>query len=394
MKSQTLALFLLLFFACSACGQNQQARQNTPADTLQTDSLQRLSLLFMGDIMGHGPQIRSAYDAQTKTYRYDTVFSHVKDLISQADIAVANLEVTLAGKPYKGYPQFSSPDALAKACKNAGIDILVTANNHSCDRRLSGITRTLDILDTLGIKHTGTFRNLSERESSNLLVMQKNGIKIGILNYTYGTNGIPVPPPAVVNLIDTAQMKKDMLAARKDSLDKLIVFLHFGKEYLSVPERKDIELVKYLFDNQADIVIGAHPHVIRQMEYQAANDSLKSKEEFVAYSLGNFVSNQRKPKTDGGVMAELILEKSPSGTRIVEKNHIFTWVYKKMEYKGKYTYFILPASRFEKDTVFFKNPEDFAKMNRYLKASRLLFKKKNKNVTEKIIPPLVPSKKH
>ena len=92
-------------------------------------------------------------------------------MISEADYAIANLEVTLAGPPYKGYPRFSSPDALATACKNSGIDVLVTSNNHSCDRGINGILRTLDVLDSLEIKHTGTFRNSSEWENNNLLIL-------------------------------------------------------------------------------------------------------------------------------------------------------------------------------------------------------------------------------
>lgn len=94
----------------------------------------QLSLLFMGDVMGHGPQIEGAYNNETKQYNYLPVFEKVKKTFQEADFAIANLEVTLAGKPYKGYPQFSSPDALAAACKESGIGVLVTANNHTCDR--------------------------------------------------------------------------------------------------------------------------------------------------------------------------------------------------------------------------------------------------------------------
>ena len=108
--------------------------------------------------MGHGPQIKAAWDDSLKSYNYDEVFQPVEQLISSVDFAIANLEVTLAGPPYKGYPQFSSPDDLAVACKNSGIDVLVTANNHSCDRGSNGIIRTVNVLDSLGIHHTGTFK--------------------------------------------------------------------------------------------------------------------------------------------------------------------------------------------------------------------------------------------
>ncbi len=102
---------------------------------------QEISFLFMGDIMGHGPQIKSAWQEETKKYDYEEVFSPLEDIISSVDFAIANLEVTLAGEPYIGYPRFSSPDELAIACKNSGMDVLVTANNHSCDRKNKGIIR-------------------------------------------------------------------------------------------------------------------------------------------------------------------------------------------------------------------------------------------------------------
>jgi Bacterial capsule synthesis protein PGA_cap. len=139
-----------------------------------------VSFLFMGDIMGHGPQIRSAWQESSKEYDYDEVFNPLKELISSVDFAVANLEVTLAGKPYDGYPQFSSPDNLAVACKENGIDVLVTANNHSCDRGSKGVIKTVNTLDKLSILHTGTFSDDKKRDSLKLLVLYKNGIKVGL----------------------------------------------------------------------------------------------------------------------------------------------------------------------------------------------------------------------
>ena len=116
-----------------------------------------LTLLFTGDIMGHDGQIASARDDSTGAYAYDTVFSYVAPLMNGVDVAIGNLEVTLGGPPYRGYPAFSSPDELAAACCNAGFDILGTANNHSADRGSRGIQRTIKVLDSLGIRHTGTW---------------------------------------------------------------------------------------------------------------------------------------------------------------------------------------------------------------------------------------------
>ncbi len=352
------------------------AKINLVNDTIENT----MSLLFIGDVMGHGPQIRSAYNYKTKVYNYDTVFYYLKDIMSEPDFTIANLEVTLAGPVYKGYPQFSSPDAFAEAGKNAGIDVFVTANNHCVDRRLQGLKRTIDVLDTLHLLHTGTFKNKDARDTTNLVILEKDSIKVGILNYTYGTNGIPLPKPAVVNLLDTAIMHKDIKLAKKDSLDKLILVLHFGKEYQSYPNKFQKNLVADLFNSGADIIIGSHPHVIQKMIYLPANDSVKEK--FVAYSLGNFVSNQRKLKTDGGVMARIVLKKENGKTFIDTSNYILTWVYKKYRTKSLSDYFILPAAKYENNKSFFKSPADFAKMKLYIKNSRALLDKGNVGVRE------------
>ena len=118
-----------------------------------------VTLLFAGDIMGHDAQIAAAYNESTKTYDYTDCFSYIKPYVEKADFALANFEVTLAGPPFKGYPQFSSPDALAVAVKDCGFDALVTANNHTCDGGRVGVVRTLDVLDSLQIPHTGTFHD-------------------------------------------------------------------------------------------------------------------------------------------------------------------------------------------------------------------------------------------
>ncbi len=382
MHKHLLLLIVTFLFLKTLNAQIDSVYFETDSVKISKDSLSynTMSLLFIGDLMGHGSQIRSAYDPIKKEYSYDTVFSYLKDVMSEPDFTIANLEVTLAGPVYKGYPQFSSPDALAEAGKKAGIDIFVTANNHSCDRRLQGINRTLDVLDTLEIMHTGTFKNKDEREENNLLIIEKDNIKVGILNYTYGTNGIPVPKPSIVNLIDREIMKTDIDSAENDSLDKLIVVLHFGSEYQSYPNKTQTSLVSYLFNEGVDIVIGSHPHVIQKMMYLAGNDSIN--ENFVAYSLGNFVSNQRKTRTDGGVMARIVLKKENGKTFIDTSNYILTWVYKKFRTSELSDFYILPAADFEGNKSFFRNPGDYEKMKLYIKNSRALLDKGNVNVTE------------
>ena len=326
---------------------------------------QEVSFLFMGDIMGHGPQIKSAWQENKKQYEYSEVFNPLEDIISSVDFAIGNLEVTLAGKPFKGYPQFSSPDELAVACKNSGMDVLVTANNHSCDRKNKGIVRTLDVLDSLKILHTGTFKDVNKREKNNLLVLSKEGINVGLLNYTYGTNGLPFSDPVYVNLVDSVLIKKDVINAKNKDLDKLIVFVHWGYEYKDFPNSYQKKYNRFFQDLGVDVVIGSHPHVIQPMVYSKENNH----EFLTVFSLGNFVSNQRAERKDGGAMFRLSFQKTDNNIQISRKEYIPVWVHKYME-KEKYHFQILPCARPIYNEKYFSNKEDFQKMKTFLDNTR------------------------
>ncbi len=356
-----------------------------PTDTIaistDTTSLTKdttLSILFIGDVMGHGTQINAAFDDNTGKYNYDSCFKYISPVISQADIAIANLEVTLAGWPYKGYPQFSSPDALAISLKNAGVDILATANNHSLDRRKKGLERTIDMLDSLAIPHTGTFKNAEERKKAYPMMIEKNGFKIALLNYTYATNGIPVSKPNIVNMINKEAIAKDLKAAKAKDPDHIIVFMHWGAEYQLKPNKYEISFNQFCKDNGADIVIGAHPHVIQKMELTHQN----TYSSLTAYSLGNFVSNQRTSPRDGGAMIQINFKKFGGESTIVDAGYYLTWVYKPL-IKGARKFRVLPLSQYEDDEAFLGETA-LKKMTVYKKIARKLFDAENINVPEYI----------
>ena len=353
-----------------------------------SSTAQEMSLLFLGDIMGHGPQIKSAWNDSLKKYDYNKVFEPVEDIISSVDFAVANLEVTLAGPPFDGYPQFSSPDELAEACKNNGIDVLVTANNHSCDRGSMGILRTNRVLDSLEILHTGTFSNQQNRDSLNLLVLEKEGIRIGLLNYTYGTNGIPFHAPTYVNLLDSSLIKKDLKFARTKNLDKLIVFVHWGAEYQDQPNLYQKNFNQFFKRQGVDIVIGSHPHVVQPMHYIKNND----KEFLTVYSLGNFVSNQRDFRKDGGVMFRCSIVKRDKAS-ISDKEYILTWVNKFYKNK-KWHYEVLPCSNKTYGKEYFSRNEDYVKMQVYSDHAKNLFADYNINILEGLPYPKIHLQKH
>lgn len=339
----------------------------------------RISLLFIGDVMQHDSQINAAYNASNKNYDYSSCFQFVKPYLASADLTIGNLEVTLAGSPYKGYPQFSAPDELAVTLKDVGMDILVTANNHCLDRGRKGLERTVMMLDSLDIVHTGTFRDTVERMNDYPLLVEKNGFKLSLLNYTYGTNGIPVTRPNVVNRIDTAVIRQDIMKAKTQSPDAIIVFLHWGQEYQSLPNKWQRDVATVCFNAGAKLVIGAHPHVLQPMEWRKASDQL------IAYSLGNFVSGQRDRYKNGGAMLKVDLVKtgndSLSNTRIDSAAYMLEWVYRSADSKKQY--YILPVPEFEQDTTgFIKDETSKAAFKVFADDSRKLFKKHNVSLEE------------
>jgi poly-gamma-glutamate synthesis protein (capsule biosynthesis protein) len=342
---------------------------------------EKITLLFAGDIMGHDEQIWSAENRETHTFNYDDVFRYIKPVVEDADLAVANLEVTLAGAPYKGYPQFSSPAELAAACRNAGFDYLVTANNHSADRGKQGIISTINKLDSIGIPHTGTFLNQTCRDSLSPLMINSNGFSIALMNYTYGTNGIKVPVPVIVNILDKDLITSDIKKAKSKNADIVILFLHWGTEYDTVPGKNQNDLAAYFLSEGVDLVIGSHPHVLQKMVW--FKDRPDAKDGIVVYSLGNFISNQRKVKTDGGSIVKIEFTREGESCLISSAGYYLTWVYTPIE-KYRKKFFILPCSGFENNYSFFAKPADWLQMKKFINDSRELLYQQNDGIKEYI----------
>ena len=365
MKRLVLTLVLIGVCFISNC------KQVSLSDTLK--------LCFIGDIMGHEPQIRSAYNDTLKSYDFSNVFKHISPIFRKVDFTIANFEATLGGPPYKGFPLFSVPDELAFSCHDNDIDVLLTANNHSCDTGEKGILRTIFMLDSLKIQHTGTFRNSTDRAKNSLLLLEKNKFRIGLLNYTYGTNGLSIPAPGMVNLIDTTAMSEDIIKAVTKGLDKLFVFLHWGIEYSSEPEPEQIRLAEFLFSKGVDVIIGSHPHVLQKMEF--IKDSISGTEKFIAYSMGNFVSDQRTRKRDGGAIVNLTLIKDDMDTHIIGAGYQLTWVYKSF-IQSNNRYQVIPCSGYEKISRLMNDSISLKKMKVFISDSRKMLEKSNKNVEE------------
>ena len=266
-----------------------------------------VKLAIVGDIMVHDYQYNEAYNPVVEEYNFMHNFQDMKPYFDQADIVVGNLELTFGGDglPYSSYPMFNTPDSFIDALKDAGFDILTTANNHSMDTKKSGLIRTLDKLDEFGIDHMGTYR--TPEEKSNILIKEVNGISIAFLSYTYGTNGIPVPEAHLVNMIDDTLMVEEIKKARKLA-DIVVVMPHIGNEYETYTRTIFKEWVDLMFQGGADIVLGSHPHVLQPMEYRKLNHGKGEKDGFVIYSLGNFISSQTTPPRNGSIVLNITIK--------------------------------------------------------------------------------------
>ncbi len=339
-------------------------------------------MLFVGDVMQHDGQINAARNKTNGTYEYEDGFKFVKPIIHEYDIRIANLEVTLAGKPFKGYPQFSAPDELAETLVSSGFNVILTANNHSCDRGSKGVIRTLDQLDKLGVKHTGTFRNQEERDKNYPLVVEENGIKIAMLNYTYGTNGLEVAKPLIINYIDSTIIKEDIAKAKTMNVDYIVCNMHWGTEYKFLPNKYQKTYEAVCYRAGADMVIGGHPHVVQPIVKKTINE----KDKLTVWSLGNFVSNMQTRPTRGGLMVGAFIQKRPEHIQITKVQHHLVYTLKKNE--GAVTqYYILPDFDYNTYRPGFIDATNTTHYNNFMSDSRKLFGEHNAGTNEHIVDP-------
>lgn len=323
-------LFLLPMGGCGAPGSAEASPEpvvtSTPEPTPEPTPTPPpaptvATLTVCGDVMSHMPVIKDALDSETGGYDYSRIMAAARPMVEAADYAVANFETTMAGGPnYSGYPNFNAPDELAQNLKDMGFDLMLTANNHCLDKGFKGLCRTLDVMDEVGLAHVGTSRTAQE-EADNIVVADVGGISVAFLGYTYGTNGIPLPKdaPYAVNLFntdyttslrtpDTQRLLEDLEAAKAMDTDLIAVMIHWGVEYQTKENAYQDEMADLLFENGADIILGGHPHVLQPMELRTVTGADgATRQGFVCYSLGNFISSQNDKLTDTTVVLNLEL---------------------------------------------------------------------------------------
>lgn len=277
---------------------------------------QEATIVFAGDAMQHSAQIEAARRSDG-TYDYSECFSGIAPYVTSADYAVVNLETPLGGKPYSGYPCFCAPDSYATALKDAGFDLMLTANNHILDRRDRGLARTIQELDRQDISHIGTYVNPAARDSVLPFIETINGFRVGFLNYTYGTNGITATGDVVVDYIDRETMHRDIARTRQAGAEIVTVAIHWGNEYKMLPDRPQKAIAEFLKNEGVDIIMGGHPHVIQPMEL--THDSISERNTLTVYSLGNFISNMKTRDTRGGALVKVTLRRDSTGKAAVSE---------------------------------------------------------------------------
>ncbi len=288
-----------IHFATPENGENggppgKQNNGEPPAPDIRT-----ATLLSVGTTYPHQPQLNQAHLGGGK-YDFSPSFEIIAPLIREADLAIATLETAQAGAAnggYTSYPLFNSPIELSEAFKEAGIDIFNTANNHIMDRGYNGLMDTLDSVRALGLKTFGTAKSWEERERP--FIVEVNGIKLGLISYTYNINGVTVPAghEYAINHIENFHtiepIKADIEKTRSAGADLIALYLHMGEEYLHEPTPRQKEIVRELTAAGADMIIGTHTHVPQPLEWirvELPDGSVRRS--LVIYTLGNFCTNQ------------------------------------------------------------------------------------------------------
>ena len=270
---------------------------------INPDSSVTISISVVGDLMCHSPQFEYAKVGKD-SFDFSPVYRNVKKYLESSDFTFGNLETVTAGKEnggYTGYPKFNTPASYISALKEIGFDLLVTANNHSLDRSEKGILKTIDEINSRNLNYVGTFKSQQDRDS--IRIFDIKGIKIAILAYSYGTNGNPIPKGKnyLINLIDYNLIEKDIQSAKINGAELVLVHFHFGEEYKREPVQFQKDVVNKTIELGADIIIGGHPHVLQPVNFYKTNNA-KLDSGFVAYSMGNFFSNQQARYKDAGMI--------------------------------------------------------------------------------------------
>ncbi len=381
-----LIIALICFVAYSIISKPDKPDKNTPTASQESSQVSSdekpkesfATVLSTGDIMVHSTQLDGAYVNSTGEYDFSAFFKEASAYFKQADLSVANLEITFGGTEsgkFSGYPAFNTPDSLADVIKSSGLNFLLTSNNHSYDTGLFGLKRTAQVLKNKGIEFIGT----RENETDTIYTVKTvNDIKIGMANYTYETagqasgrkylNGNIIAQEAN-NLISTfsynridefyADAQTVISQMKERGVEYIVFYMHWGNEYQTSPNTWQKTIAQKLSDFGVDMIIGSHPHVIQPVQLIHSGDGQNTT--VCLYSTGNAISNQRQElmdscpsgHTEDGLFFSYTLRKLGDEVTLYEVDIIPTWVNK---YRGGsgYQYTIYPLETADAGSVKYK----------------------------------------
>jgi len=378
MKIAIITISILSFFVFNS---PSTFRFEESKSIINPDSSVTISISVVGDLMCHAPQFEYAR-VEKDSFDFNPVYRNVKKYLESSDFTFGNLETVTAGKEsggYTGYPFFNTPASYLTALKDVGFDLLITANNHSLDRSEKGILKTINEINSRNINYVGTYT--SQRDRDSIRIFDIKGIKVAVLAYSYGTNGNPIPKGKnyLINLIDYDLIEKDIQSAKINGAELVLVHFHFGEEYKREPVQFQKDVVNKTIELGADIIIGGHPHVLQPINFYKTNNA-KLDSGFVAYSMGNFFSNQRDRYKDAGMILTINIKKDFANNKIdiSEVKYLPTWVFKGNTIKGK-EYLIMPSTNITDTTISLTKTQN-EKMNQAFNDIRYIITKYTNNV--------------
>ena len=346
------------------------------------DSLSTLEFSVVGDIMCHSTQFRFA-EVTKDSFDFKPVYREIKNYLDNSDVVIGNLETVIEvdSLKYSGYPVFNTPKNFLEGLKYAGFDFLSTANNHAFDIRERGVRSTINHIQNYDLKSVGTYLSKPARDS--VRIHEQNDIKFALLSYTYGVNlyRIPDGKEYLVNLINEELIRNDIKNHKDAGAELIIVFFHFGSEYATEANSYQTSIVKKSISFGADIILGAHPHTLQPIEYfKTENGNIDSG--FVAYSLGNFISNQRWRYSDGGAILNFSIQKNlrDNSVKLNEIRYLPIWVYKGYTQLGS-EYIVLPSEIALQDSFqTYLEEEDISLIRECYFDTQLILESKSDNI--------------
>lgn len=274
-----------------------------------------LRIRAVGDNLIHSPIYNSCKTPDG--FNFDGLYENIKPYLSVADIAAINQETIFVEDvaALSGYPAFGTPPEVGESVVRAGFNLITHATNHTYDKGYNALMHTMKFWSQKDVMVLGI--NGSAEKQQKIDIWEKDGLKIALLNFTYGLNGyrLPADKKYLVNIIDRSEENAQLIKKAEQSADMTVVFLHFGTEYTHVPTSSQKQDVEFFTENGADVIIGTHPHVVQPVAEHICENGNKS---LVFYSLGNFVSNQGGKEKILGAMADVTISKE-NGRTYVEK---------------------------------------------------------------------------